>query len=164
MSDFYTEKLVKKQQGIKELLIKAFLIALAISSVVSVFLLGMIIFVPVIVIAVAFFVISRMDIEYEYLYVNGDLDVDKIIHKAKRKRIFSSNVKELELLAPFDAPELKAYGKAKLLDVSSGGGDGNLYAMVARQNNGLVKVLFEPDETILEGFRMLAPRKVIQKK
>ena len=44
------------------------------------------------------FLFRRLDLEYEYLYVNGDLDIDKIMGKQKRKRVFSMNVNDLELL------------------------------------------------------------------
>ncbi len=32
--------------------------------------------------------VPQSDVEYEYLFVNGDLDIDKIMNKARRKRCF----------------------------------------------------------------------------
>ena len=107
--------------------------------------------------------IRDRNVEYEYLFVNGDLDVDKIMSRAKRKRMFSMNVSEMELLAPSDAPELRQYQNAKTLDFSSGTGQAKLYTLVVADHGELKKVVFEPNETIIEGFFVLAPRKVIRK-
>ena len=82
MGDFYTEQLIKKQTTMKDVFIKAFLVAIAIVSVFVVLMFPVAIIVPIIVIAAVVFLIRRLDVEYEYLYVNGDLDIDKIMHKA----------------------------------------------------------------------------------
>ena len=40
--------------------------------------------------------ISLLSIEYEYIYTNGDLDVDKIVAKSNRKRVVSIKCSEVE--------------------------------------------------------------------
>lgn len=163
MSDFYTEQLVKKQTGIKEVVIRALLVAAAIVSVLAVFLFPLGLLIPIIVIALVWFAMTRMDVEYEYLYVNGDLDIDKIIHKSKRKRVFSANAKEIELLAPVDAPQLSPYRNARVIDMSSGSPDARRYALVTACSGEMEKLIFEPNDTIVEGIFMLAPRKVVRR-
>lgn len=160
MSDFYTEQLVKKQVTMRDIFIKALLVAFAIASVFVLFMFPVAIIVPIVVIALAVFLIRRLDVEYEYLYVNGDLDIDKIMHKAKRKRVYSVNVADMELLAPEGAPELEQYRNAKIQDYSSGVQDAARYVLVTAQNGQVSKLLFEPNDTIIEGIFMLAPRKV----
>ena len=163
MSDFYTEQLIKKQTTGKDRMIKILLILLTVVSVLIIFIFPFGIILPVALIALDVFMFQRMDVEYEYLFVNGDLDVDKIMSRAKRKRMFSMNVSEMELLAPSDAPELRQYQNAKTLDFSSGTGQAKLYTLVVADHGELKKVVFEPNETIIEGFFVLAPRKVIRK-
>lgn len=160
MSDFYTEQLVKKQTTMKDIIIKALLVAFAIVSVFVLFMFPVAIVVPIVVIALAVFLIRRMDVEYEYLYVNGDLDIDKIMHKAKRKRVYSTNVGNMELLAPEGAPELNQYGNARTVNYSSGMPDAKRYVLVTAENGQVTKLVFEPGDTIIEGIFMLAPRKV----
>ncbi|MCI9217034.1 DUF6106 family protein [Lachnospiraceae bacterium 42-17] len=160
MSDFYTEQLVKKQTTMKDVFIKALLVALAIVSVFVVLMFPVAIIVPVIVIAVVVVLIRRLDVEYEYLYVNGDLDIDKIMHKAKRKRVFSMNINSMELLAPEGADELSQYRNARVLDFSSGMADAKRYVLVTAENGQVTKLVFEPNETIIEGMFLMAPRKV----
>lgn len=162
MSDFYTEQLIKKQTGMKDMVIKAVLVAAAIVSVLTVFIMPMGLFVPIIVIALVWFLISRLNVEYEYLYVNGDLDIDKIMNKSKRKRVFSANVDAMELLAPLDSPRLDQFQNARVLNLSSGSQDVRLYALIVSNNGQTTKLIFEPNDTIIEGISMLAPRKVVR--
>lgn len=163
MSDFYTEQLIKKQTSTKDIVVKAILVAIAIVSVLTIFIFPVGLIIPIIVIALVWFALSRMDVEYEYLYVNGDLDIDKIMHKSKRKRVFSANAKEMELLAPADAPQLAQYQNAKVIDLSSGAADARRYALIVAHSGEVEKLIFEPNDTIVEGLFMLAPRKVIRK-
>ena len=152
MSDYYTEQLIKKQTTMKDVFLKALLVSVSIVSVLVVFLFPLGIIIPVAVIAAAVVLTRRLDVEYEYLYVNGDLDIDKIMHRAKRKRVFSMNVNDLEILAPIDAIELRQYQRAKVFDYSSGTGNGRLYALVVTEHG----------QQNVEGFFLLAPRKVVR--
>lgn len=160
MNDFYTEQLIKKQADMKDMAVRAVLVAVAIVSVFTVFIFPVGLFFPIIVIALVWFLMTRLNVEYEYLYVNGDLDIDKIMNKSKRKRIFSTNAEEMELLAPVDSPRLAQFGNAKVIDLSSGRADARRYAMVVASNGQTAKLIFEPNDTIIEGLFMLAPRKV----
>jgi len=160
MGDFYTEQLVKKQTTMKDVFIKAFLVAIGIVSVLVLFMFPVAIIVPIVVIAAVVFLIRRLDVEYEYLYVNGDLDIDKIMHKAKRKRVYSANIANMELLAPEGTAELNQYHNAKVVDYSSGMADARRYVLVTAENGQVTKLVFEPNDTIIEGIFLLAPRKV----
>ena len=53
----------------------------------------------------------NLNVEYEYVFVNGDLDIDKIMNKARRKRMFSVDADQMELLAPVGSVELNAVSK-----------------------------------------------------
>ena len=163
MSDYYTEQLVKKKPDMKDMMTKAILIAVTIVSILAVLYYPIIILVPVLLIGLDIFMFHRLKVEYEYLYVNGDLDIDKIMNKAKRKRMFSANVNDLEILAPADSIEVRQYQKAKTYNYSSGSGQAALYALVVSERGEQKKIIFEPNDTIVEGFYMMAPRKVVRK-
>lgn len=163
MNDVYTEQLVKKRTDMKDTFMKALLVALTIVSVLVLFMFPFGIIFPVIMIVLDVFMFRRMDVEYEYLYVNGDLDIDKIMHKEKRKRLFSANVNDMELLAPSESPELNAHKNAKVLDFTTKTPGAKTYEMVIVSGGEKKRIIFEPNETIVEGIWMLAPRKVIKK-
>ena len=162
MNDFYTEQLVKKQTDMKDILIKAILVSLTIVSFVVILMYPIGLILPILMIVLDVFMFRRLNVEYEYLFLNGDLDIDKIMNKSKRKKLFNANVSDMELLAPAESAELNQYLNARTLDFSSHTGQAKVYALVLSGQGELRKVLFEPNETIVEGFYMLAPRKVIR--
>ncbi|MEF9941156.1 MAG: DUF6106 family protein [Lachnospiraceae bacterium] len=161
MNDFYTEQLVKKKTSITDILAKIGLIALTGLSIFFVFLFPMVIIVPIIMIVVDVFMFKKMDVEYEYLYVNGDLDIDKIMSKSKRKRMLSVHVNEMEIIAPSGANELQAYRDTKPFNFSSLETGCKTYELITIEKGIKKRIIFEPNPTILEGMRMIAPRKVI---
>ena len=163
MSEFYTELLVKRKQGAKELFVKISLIALILLVIPTIFIFTFGLVLVVITIGLAAFMFARLDVEYEYLYFNGDLDVDVIFHKTKRKRVFTVNVSEMEIVAPINAIEVKHYEKLKTYDYSSGTRSGNEYVIIVSQNGQKGRVIFEPNEKIVEDLFWRAPRKVIRK-
>ena len=162
MNDFYTEQLVKKQTDMKDILIKAILVSATIVSFLIILMYPIGLILPILMIVLDVFMFRRLNVEYEYLFLNGDLDIDKIMNKAKRKKMFNANVADMELLAPVDAAELNQYKNARTLDFSSHTGRAKVYALVLSGKGELRKVIFEPNETIVEGFYMLAPRTVIR--
>ena len=87
MDDFYTEQLIKKQADSKDTLKKVGLIALTVVSVLLVFVIPVGIIFPVVMIVIDVLMFRNLNVEYEYVFVNGDLDIDKIMNKSRRKRI-----------------------------------------------------------------------------
>ena len=100
MDDFYTEQLIKKQADSKDTLKKVGLIALTVVSVLLVFVIPVGIILPVVMIVIDVLMFRNLNVEYEYVFVNGDLDIDKIMNKSRRKRMFSVYADQMELLAP----------------------------------------------------------------
>lgn len=77
MDDFYTEQLIKKQADSKDTLKKVGLIALTVVSVLLVFVIPVGIILPVVMIVIDVLMFRNLNVEYEYVFVNGDLDIDK---------------------------------------------------------------------------------------
>ena len=162
MSDYYTEQLVKKRTDMKDIAIKALLTALTIVSILAIFMFPMAIIAPVIMIAADIIMFRRLDVEYEYIYVNGELDIDKIMHKERRKHLFTANLNEMEVLAKSGASELDAFKNVKTADYTTRQPEAKVYEMVLLIKGEKIKVLFEPNEEMLEGIWMTAPRKVFR--
>lgn len=98
---------------------------------------------------------QQFDREFEYLYFNGDIDIDCVIAKSNRKRLLSvkaANVTrfgvykdEIKTNVPFD----------KIVDATSGYETENTVCyLVSRERNvGTVLLIFEPKEEILENMK-----------
>ena len=87
MSELYSEFLVKKESTFKDALIKFGMIGLTVVAVAAGLFLNPLLLIVAIGLGVAcYFIIPKTDLEYEYLFVNGELDIDKIMAKSKRKR------------------------------------------------------------------------------
>ena len=62
-------------------------------------------------------------LEYEYLYLNGELDIDCIYLKKRREHIGTYKVADMEALFPLDAKRFREYRKdknIKIRDCSAG--------------------------------------------
>lgn len=163
MGEFYTELLVKRKPGVKEKMTKVFLIVLVLLSIPTVLIYRFGFLLLVAAIAVAVFAFIRLDIEYEYLYYNGELDIDIIYRKMNRKNVFSMNVNEMEMLAPANSIEVKHYERLKTFDYSSGIKNKEKYVMIVVKNGQKFRMIFEPNEKIVEDLFYKAPRKVVRK-
>ena len=80
MDDFYTEQLIKKQADSKDTLKKVGLIALTVVSVLLVFVIPVGIILPVVMIVIDVLMFRNLNVEYEYVFVNGPYYFDYTYH------------------------------------------------------------------------------------
>lgn len=169
MGDVFKEQLVKREPNIKNNLIKggvigaALLIFLILSAFNSNPLVSAIFpFIFLALIGGAYFVFTMQNVEYEYIYTNGELDIDRITNRSRRKRIFSSDIRAIEIVAHI---EDKNYSKEfentqKTMDFSSGKVKPNTYVARVPYGEKMVKLIIEPNETIQQAMvSVLSPRK-----
>lgn len=101
--------------------------------------------------------------EFEYVFTSGDLDIDKIFNKNKRKRFITVDVRKFEIMAPVDskdhARELSNY--QKIVDCSSGIKKENTYAAMVVRDGKREKLILEPNEKMLKAIKKYIPRKVM---
>ena len=161
MGDLYSELLVKKDKTAKDSLLKYGLIVLTVLAVFA----GLIITPLALIIAVAlgiacYFVIPKTDVEYEYLFINGDFDIDMIMSKTKRKKVKSFKLSEA---APLDSHRMDYYNgnqNMKVLDFSSGNPEHKRFGVITRLDGNLCKIILEPDEALAQAMKNSAPSKV----
>lgn len=164
MGDLYSELLVKKDKTAKDSLLKYGLIVLTVLAVFA----GLIITPLALIIAVAlgiacYFVIPKTDVEYEYLFINGDFDIDMIMSKTKRKKVKSFKLSEADLVAPLDSHRMDYYNgnqNMKVLDFSSGNPEHKRFGVITRLDGNLCKIILEPDEALAQAMKNSAPSKV----
>ena len=49
--------------------------------------------------------VKKLNVEYEYIFTNGDLDIDKITGREDRKRRYSVKCSEMEFFEPYQGPQ-----------------------------------------------------------
>lgn len=164
MNDVFNEQLVARRPNQKDMLQK---IGIGAGGAVLIFLalniqalMAFIIPIVVVVIAGIVFLFRRYNIEYEYVFTNGDLDIDKIINKSKRKNAISVSVRSFTTMVPMANKdyEREVSNFTKLYDFSSGTVKENTYAVIFDKNKEHVKMIFEPDEQMFKAIRTYIPR------
>lgn len=109
----------------------------------------------------AYFMFIYMDIEYEYLYLDKELTIDKIFSKSKRKRAAVFEMENMEILVPLNSWHLDPYKNRKMkeIDYSSGIAERPEKRYVMIMGNGQ-KVILEPNIELVRAIKTIAPRKV----
>lgn len=106
---------------------------------------------------------SMKRVEYEYIFTNGDLDIDKIMGQRKRKR-----------LATIDVPSILQFGKIsdeKRAEILSSEhtvidatdnlcSDEDYYLECKHKNYGMCYLLFTPSDEFVEEIRPFFPREL----
>lgn len=151
MSDFFAEKLIKKKQDQKDLAKKAAGFCFILISLWLLLLSPLGIALTVVAVIVEVVIFRRCDVEYEYQYINGYFDVDKIYHKERRENIFSAKLDSLQMLAPEGSDALRRFGQVKTYDFTGGYGEEKVFAMIFSENGSMKKILFEPGENMVQG-------------
>lgn len=163
MSESYVECLVARKSSTLMTFLKILLIMLTV-----VFVIIGIPFIPGLLVAIvtgvgAYFAYMNADIEYEYLYVDRELSIDKVMAKSKRKKVGNYLIDQMKIMAPLNSHRLDSYRNrnTKTLDYSSGieNRPERRYMMVC---NGDVKLIFEPNEEMIKAIQSIAPRKVFR--
>lgn len=161
MSETYVECLVARKSSTVLTFLKMLLIMLTV-----VFVLIGVVFTPGLLVAIftgvgAYFATMNANIEYEYLYLDREISVDKVMAKSKRKKAGVFQVDQMEIFAPLNSHRLDSYRNRdlKTLDYSSGiaAQPERRYMMVW---NGSTKVILEPNEELVKAVQSIAPRKV----
>lgn len=164
MKDVYEEQLVARRPELKYAFYKGLLIFVVIfAALAGFFFHPALLFVAFLLGIGVYYLVQMFDIEYEYLYVNGELDFDKIYAKARRKRVLSVQMEHLEMMAEKDSHHLDSlrHSQYKTYDFSSGDETHKVYEMYIHTETELMQIFFEPNDNIIEAIRQISPRKVI---
>lgn len=158
----YVECMVKKKPSGLMSALKVLLIAVTVVTGLLGFL-GMIVFLIAAVVAGvgAYFVGLNANLEYEYLYVDKQLTVDKIMARTRRKKVETFDLERMEILAPVKSWHLDDYKNRQLKEVDYSSGveqkPDTRYSLIY---NGEKRVIFEPNAEMVAAIKSIAPRKV----
>lgn len=161
MNETFMEVLVKRKTPAGMKALKIVLTVFAVIFALSFPFIGTIGFVFAAILGgFAYYVGYRSSVEYEYSYLDKELDVDVIYSMQKRKHVATYDLRKLEVLAPANSYHLDSYknNQVKTKDYSSQKAENqpNVYVMYV----GNVKIVFEPTPEMVKAIANIAPRKV----
>lgn len=161
MSDTYVECLVAAKRSGAAKAATVLLIILTVLLVFAMLLLPAALFFAVVTGGAAYFVNLYSSVEYEYLYLDKELTVDKILAQSKRKRVATYSLERMEVFAPVNSHHLDNYRKrnVKTVDYSIGQAltPDERYVMYYE---GGTKVILSPSKELVKVLKTVAPRKV----
>lgn len=163
MNETYVEWLVKRKTPAYMAFLKILFTVLAVFFILVGLLLLPALLIGVICGVAAYFITLNADLEYEYLYVDKELTVDKVMAKSRRKRVAVFSLDKMEIVAPIKSWHLDNYKNRsdKAVDYSSGE-EKQPDKRYVFYYDGQKKIIFEPNEEMVKAMQTVAPRKVFK--
>jgi hypothetical protein len=166
--DTFMEKIVTKKKGPADYLLTFVLLVAAVFLIMLCFSiqilqqLGLSLLLAAGIIYLVYRIIISRNVEYEYIVTNGDLDIDKITARRKRKRIFSASCKEFEVLAKVSSNSFSQSVQSikNKINAASNINSPDAYFATLNYKGEKTVVIFEPDERMLNNFKIYIPRKM----
>lgn len=162
MYNITTEQIIKTKAPKQAAVFKTVMIiacVLAVTTIPSMYAIGIILTAILVLFTVILFRYNNA--EYEYLLVDGELTVDRIMSRTMRKRCGVYNVAKASMLA---RPACQAalgmeHKKLRTSDYTSNETTENVVVLYTMDsNNELVRIYLEPDERMLEALRNSVPK------
>ncbi len=173
INDVFYEQLYARKKTVKEYSIQALIFVITIGLAMASFMLciayiqnfgfvmgSLCIF---IIVYFGYKTFMTLDIEYEYIYLNGEIDVDKIVCKSERSRLVTAKAVNFEQFGEYNEEtkaKVDAYSVNKRIDVRSNKTEKLYYAVFNHKEYKKTLLIFEPDDRILEDLKYRIPRSV----
>lgn len=162
MNDSYKELLVKRERGIQGTIMRIVCVVPTVLLALLMFSGSLIVFIAVVALGIFdYFVFQWTDIEFEYLYLDKEITVDKVMARTRRKRAAVLDVNKIEIMAPQNSSQLAYYKnrQVKITDLSAGHDlpDQKIYMVYYEGNQCFLMNL---DEDFAKTVKSVAPRKV----
>lgn len=154
--DTFFEQIVKKKKTAMDWCGIVATAVLAVALITVLLILNLPLLSPLLVVGIGYgtwWLVTGLNTEYEYCVTNGDIDIDLIIAKRKRKRIVSVVGRKVESLLPYDAAKVneKAYQRV-VIAAPSKKETGLWYFTYHSKKNGHTLVVFQPEQRVLRAF------------
>ncbi|HHV58692.1 MAG TPA: hypothetical protein GXX49_00040 [Clostridiaceae bacterium] len=166
--DSFIEKIVERKKTAKDLLFSVGIVLLCAIVIFIIPAIPYINYMPLVFMAGAvygaYLLIRSRNIEFEYSVTNGEIDIDKIIARSRRKRVFSGSCKDFEILAPLKSSQhtQSIQNIPKRIEAVSSMESQDVYFFVTNFQGERTVVYFEPSEKMLNAFRLFIPSKIFK--
>ena len=166
--DVFVEQIIRRKLGAKDFLIFFGIMLLGIIIILASMIIPIVqTFSLLILVGVcfgAYYLISSRYLEFEYSCTNGDLTIDKIINRRKRKRVISFDVHIVEEMGPYKPEEHqgKSYDKRLITAITDDGKDA-WYMSFRHKDMGHTLLVFNPNDKVLDALKPFLPRQLTLK-
>ena len=163
MGDVFVEQIIKRRLSLGGLAIRIGAIFLVLIGILLLPVLKLILTITVtaLFIYLAYLAFVYTSVEYEYSFVNGELTIDRILGKRKRKPGETYDIRKATLIAPVNSEEV--YNKSEFLtkiDYTGTNNKDDHYAIIIDDVEGVkgaLMITIEPEEKLLDAMHNLRP-------
>lgn len=168
MGDVFLEQLVKKKNTGADILKKCLILLaglilclIALNFIFSQFFGPIALLIAVGALYFAWFFITSLNLEFEYIYTNGEIDVDKIMAKRKRKRMTTVKISAFEEFGKLDLAKFRSQHYDATVNAAVSLNDPETRYAVYRNREGKHCILlFSPDERLLGEIEKIYNRRI----
>ncbi len=167
MADVFVEQIIKKKLSLGGLAIRVGAIFLV--------LIGLLLFpwlriialtITVLFIYLAYLAFVYTSVELEYSFVNGELTIDRILGKRKRKPGETYDIRKAELIAPVNSEEVARKSEfLTKIDYTGTNNRDDHYAIIIDDVEGVkgaLMITIEPEERLVEAMYNVRPNSFIK--
>lgn len=104
-----------------------------------------------------YFYVQNTDVEYEYTFTNGELDIDKIIAKKRRKSLVSIDISKFADFGRYE-DSTEETDDMTVVIASNNIAQQEYYADFPHEEYGSTRLIFCPNEKMLENINKFLPR------
>lgn len=164
MNQQYAEAGVKKKDNMLTMAIRVLMIIGILAGIFVITMGSYFILIGMAIAAALIFLMPRLNIEYEYVFVDGQIDFDRIVAKSKRKTLLQVDMEQIEIVAPAGSHALDSYANIQLETKNFSSGDQSVkpYIIIASLEDKKYRIIFEPSEKMLAVMKQKSPRKISQ--
>ncbi len=163
MEQYYAETSVKQRTTAKVVTLKVILIFSILLLLVVGFFSGfrLLSLLSVVAVFVLIWYWPRFNVEWEYVFCDGQLDFDMIQGGEKRKTVLRIELEDADVIAPMESHRMDGYRHLPVRDFSSLEPDAKPYGIAIRSEGREEKVvlLFEPSGKMLDMIKSKFPEK-----
>ena len=103
----------------------------------------------------AWYIISSLNVDYEYAFFTPTLNISRIVAKRKRKPMLKLDVKQFTDFFRYDDAEMSKRKFTKVFRASAKSfSEDNYVAVFHRESKGECALIFTPDEELVEALKM----------
>lgn len=153
MAEAYRELLILRKENIRDKVLGITMVVLAaVSAIGAFFNLFSLIGIPVFGILSYVVYFRKMTVEYEYVYMDKELRIDRIYNQSKRKRVDTLDLNKMEILAKADSNLLDSYSNrsVEVSDYSTNSEDTEELSTYEMYYDGKRKLILSLDRQMID--------------